>query len=273
MTVRTFMRRLRTVGALTPPILITVALSLTGLWLVRRYAPQEVLRASNDVVGNYLQTLGTVYAVLLAFVVYVVWGEFNDARLHVEREAQELVDLYRTAKGFPEGARLHLQDHLRRYCDQVITLEWLAMARNDEAAIERIGGLLDDAWEGLKNFEPERHCHGSLFDEALASFNELCDLRVTRLTSARLRIPFAMRLLLYFGAVIVIGSMWLFYLESFAVHAILTGCMAGALSHVLYLIWDLDDCFAGDWRVSRQPFRRARRYMDEAPEKGTVVPS
>jgi hypothetical protein len=271
MTSKALMRRLRTIWALTPTIVITVALSLVGLWLVRRYAPQDVLRASNDVVGNYLQTLGTVYAVLLAFVVYVVWGEFNDARLHVEREAQELVDLYRTAGGFPDAARLHLQDHLRRYCDQVITLEWLAMARNDEAAIERIGGILDGAWEGLKSFEPERHCHSSLFDEALAGFNELCDLRVTRLTSARLRIPFAMRLLLYFGAVIVIGSMWLFYLESFAVHAILTGCMAGALSHVLYLIWDLDDCFAGDWRVSRQPFRRARRYMEEGPEQETVA--
>jgi hypothetical protein len=273
MTSKLLLRRLRTVWAITPPIVITVALSLLGLWLVRRYAPQDVLRASNDVVGNYLQTLGTVYAVLLAFVVYVVWGEFNDARLHVEREAQELVDLYRTAKGFPEAARLHLQDHLRRYCDQVITLEWRAMAKNDEAAIERIGEILDEAWEGLKSFEPERHCHGSLFDEALSSFNELCDLRITRLTSARLRIPFAMRLLLYFGAIIVIGSMWLFYLESFAVHAILTGAMAGALSHVLYLVKDLDDCFDGDWRVSRQPFRRARRYMDDALEKGTVVPT
>ena len=80
MTSRLFIRRLRTVWALTPPIVITVALSLVGLCLVRRYASPEVLAASNDVVGNYLQTLGTIYAVLLAFVVFVVWQQFNDAR-------------------------------------------------------------------------------------------------------------------------------------------------------------------------------------------------
>jgi hypothetical protein len=265
MTSRLLIRRLRTVVALAPPIVITVALSLVGLWLVRRYASPAVLAASNDVVGNYLQTLGTIYAVLLAFVVYVVWGEFNEARLQVEREASALIDIYRTAKGFPDVARLHLQEHLRRYTDEVIDHEWQAMAKDDDATIERIGKILDDAWDGLKSFEPERHCHDALFDEALSGFNQLCDLRITRLTSARLRIPFAMRLLLYFGAIIVIGSMWLFYLKSFAMHALLTGCMAGALSHVLYLVGDLDDCFAGDWRVSRQPFRRARRYMDETP--------
>jgi hypothetical protein len=33
-----------------------------------------------------LQALGSVYAVLLAFVVFVVWQQFNDARSFVEKE-------------------------------------------------------------------------------------------------------------------------------------------------------------------------------------------
>ncbi len=256
-------RRFRTLVALTPPVVITVTAALAGLVLVRRYASMEVLRASNDVVGNYLQTLGTVYAVLLAFVVYVVWTQFNDARAQVEREANEIVDLYRTAKGFPEPARRHLQEHLRRYTQTVLDEEWEAMACSDEACIDRISKILDETWDGLKSFEPASGCHGSLFEEALQRFNELSDLRTMRLTSARQRIPFAMRLLLYFGAVIMIGSMWLFYLESFTVHVIITSAMAGAVSHVLYLIKDLDDCFDGDFQVSKAPFERARRYIAE----------
>jgi Protein of unknown function (DUF4239) len=259
----TIRRRVQSIVALMPSVLTTVLLSILGLWLVRRYADPEVLRASNDIVGNYLQTLGTVYAVLLAFVVYVVWGQFNDARAQVEREANELMDLYRTTEGLPEAARARMHADLRRYVDEVIEHEWKAMAKGDEACIDRVGRILDEIWGELKCFEPESGCHGALYDEALGRFNDLADLRTMRLTSARLHIPFAMRLLLYFGAVIVIGSMWLFYLESFAMHALITGAMAGALSHVLYLIGDLDNCFAGDWRVSREPFRRAKRYMAE----------
>jgi hypothetical protein len=260
-------RRLQTVMALLPTLVVSIGLALAGLVIVRRCAPVQVLIDSNDVVGNYLQTVGTVYAVLLAFVVYVVWGQFNDARLLVEREANEIIDLYRTAKGFPEAARAHLQDHLERYTDAVLDEEWASMACGDEGCIERISKVLDETWDGLKSFEPKSGCHGALYDEALSRFNDLSDLRTARLTSARQRIPFAMRLLLYFGAVITVGSMWLFYLKSFAIHAIITSAMAGAVSHVLYLVADLDDCFGGDWQVSKAAFLRARRYMRESTAK------
>ena len=65
----------------------------------------STLRGSSDSLGTYLQTLGGIYAVLLAFVVVVVWGQFNDARSYVNREANALVDLHRTASGLPDDAR------------------------------------------------------------------------------------------------------------------------------------------------------------------------
>jgi len=254
-------RRLQTVAALAPAVIGAMALSELGLVAVRRLVPVEALRASNDVVGNYLQTVGTIYAVLLAFVVYVVWTQFNETREQVEREANEVLDLYRTVGALPDVVRVTVVDRLRRYTDSVVDEEWDAMANGNEACIARTGALLDDVWMTLKEFEPGSGCHSALFDEALSRFNDLSDCRTARLTSARTRIPFAMKLLLYFGAVIVVASMWLFAVDSLVVHAIITGAMAGAVSHVLYLIADLDDTFAGDWQVSAEPFARVRRLM------------
>jgi hypothetical protein len=71
----------------------------------------------------------------------------------------------------------------------------------------------------------------------------------------------AMKLLLYAGAVAVVGSMYLFGIERAWIHAILTGALAGALSHVLYLIHDLDSCFSGDWQVPLSAFLRVQRYI------------
>ena len=99
----------RTIAALSRPVVGSMALAVGGLVLFRGVAPFEVLRESNDVVGNYLQTLGSIYAVLLAFVMFVVWTQFNDARANVEREANELLDLYRTARGLPEPTRGQVQ--------------------------------------------------------------------------------------------------------------------------------------------------------------------
>jgi hypothetical protein len=244
-----------------PTIGATVALALLGLVAVRRLVPAEVLREANDVTGNYLQTLGTIYAVLLAFVVFVVWQQFNDTREHVEREANELLDLVRVARGLPGEVHAPLIERARAYVETVLGREWDAMARYDDAGLEEGAQLLDGMWDALVAYEPLSQCHTALHDVALARFNDLSDARSYRLTSSRLRIPLALRLLLWWGAVIVIGSMYLFAVERFVLHACMTAALAGAISHLLYVIDDLDDCFGGDFQIPRTSFERLRRYL------------
>jgi hypothetical protein len=256
---------LRTLRKLLPPVLISVVLALAGLVIVRAEVPIEVLRVSNGEVGNYLQTLGTIYAVLLAFVVFVVWNQFNEARALVEREANELMDLFRTAKGFAPQVRHPVQHAIRAYVEAVLRREWKAMAEGDFGPTGVATETLDRLWAVLIAFEPQSECHRALYDQMLERFNDLSDLRTSRLLASRTKIPLALRILLYFGAVMTVGSLYLFAIDSFAVHAILTCALAGAISHVLYLVHDLDDCFAGDWQVPRAAFEQLQRYL-EKPE-------
>jgi hypothetical protein len=236
--------------SLVAAVVLASGLSLAGLAAVRLTVSQARLHESNDVVGNYLQTLGTIYAVLLAFVVYVVWGQFNEARTLVDREANEVLDLYRTVEALHGTERCAVRDGLRRYVDAVIEREWGAMACRLDAGADEVGHILDDTWDALHAFEPTTAREIALFDA-----------RADRVTSALARIPFALHLLLYGGAVIVVGSMWLFAVRDVYIHALITSAMAGAVSHVLYVVRDLDDSFSGDWRVDPEPFKRVRRYM------------
>src|SRR5689334_5976049 len=109
------MRSLQTLSRLLPAVIGSAALSIVGLCVVRALVPIELLQPSNDVVGNYLQTIGGIYAVLLAFVVFVVWQQFNDARSSVEREASEVVDLFRTVQGLPNEIRDGVHARLHDY--------------------------------------------------------------------------------------------------------------------------------------------------------------
>ena len=238
-----------------------VVLALACLAVVRGLVPWTLLRQSNEAAGNYLQTLGTIYAVLLAFVVFVVWQQFNEARGYVEREANELLDLTRTVGGLPDQLRLPFHAVASAYAELVLRQEWDAMARSDDARLEDGNSSLDKMWALLVTYEPAAECHKSLYDEALARFNDLSDARVNRLNASRTRIPFALRLLLYTGAVMTIGSLYLFAVESFFIHALMTAALSGAISHVLYVINDLDDCFDGDWQVPRSPFERLARHL------------
>jgi hypothetical protein len=206
----------------------------------------------------------------LAFVVVIVWQQFNEARANVEREANEIADLFRTSQGMPPSPRARMADCLARYVAAVLEQDWPAMRLNDEAMFEKVGNILDEMSEVLHGFEPGGACHQTLHAEALARFNDLSDARSMRLSSSRARIPRALRWLLYMGAVILVGSTWLFSVDNFVIHAIVTAALAGGVSHVIYVIEDLDDSFGGDWQVPREPFERVRAHMLKRVGAGSV---
>ena len=262
---------LRTTLRLTPIVAGVSGLAVVGLVIVRQVVPIDELRASNDALGNYLQTVGGIYAVLLAFIVYVVWGQFNDARGYVEREATALVDLHRTVSGLPTATRIEIQRELRSYVDAVLADEWEAMARGDEELIERVGERLDHVWVAIHRCQPASECQHTVYGEVVSRFNDLTDMRTSRLTASRSRIPIAMKILVYFGAVIMIGSMWLLGFEQLWLHALVTAALAGAVAHILFLILDLDDAFAGDLQVAKAPFFRARKHFDRATHGIDVI--
>jgi hypothetical protein len=265
MTFEVMRRWLRTMLALAPPVTTAIALSIVGLVAVRALVPLEILRPANNEAGNYLQTLGTIYAVLLAFVVFTVWSQFNEARTLIEREANELVDLHRAASGLAAADGAPIQADVEEYVAVVLDREWPAMARGGGAELEDGGRVLDRMWGHIVAVEPGTECHRSIFDEILHRFNDLSDVRTQRLSSSRTRIPLGLRMLLYAGAVILVASMYLLAVDSFAVHALMTGALAGAVSHVLYVVADLDSAFSGDWQVPREAFERVARWIRREP--------
>lgn len=253
---------LKTLVRLTPIVGAASLFSALGLIAWRAVGPTETLREASNELGNYLQTVGAIYSVLLAFIVYVVWGQFNEVRVHIEREATALVDLHRTATGLPASARDAIQRSLAEYVEAVLRDEWIAMACHDEAAFERVGYKLDEVWVAIHRCQPKGVCQELMYSEALSRFNDINDLRTNRLTSARFRVPLTMKILLYTGAVIICGSMFLVHIETLWLHCLVTASLSGSVAHVLYLIHDLDDAFTGNLQVDKAPFERARDSFD-----------
>jgi len=146
------------------------------------------------------------------------------------------------------------------------------MAVHDEVAIDRIGHKLDEVWVALHRCKPIGCQHEVLYGEALARFNDVNDLRTNRLTAANFRVPLTMKLLLYSGAVILIGSMYLVYIPDLWLHGLVTAALGGAIAHVLYLIHDLDDAFRGNLQVDKAPYERARASFDRVVRLIPVEP-
>ena len=117
-------------------IFVSSILSVLGLWLRRRYFP---LQDENEAVAGYFAVVGVVYGVISAFVIFLVWADFEEARRNVNREAHQSVDLYLMTRGLPPPFPQKMRDRLQDYTKKVAEIEWDLMAegktdpRSDEA--------------------------------------------------------------------------------------------------------------------------------------------
>lgn len=80
-------------------------LSVAGMYLVRKIVHLEKLQSYHEVGGYLLSVLGTLYAVVLGFVVVSASQGMDQAKLNVEKEANAVADVYRLAEGFPDRNR------------------------------------------------------------------------------------------------------------------------------------------------------------------------
>src|SRR5216684_6847056 len=122
---------------LTPPVsffivsAITTFLSLAGLYLVRKKYPAEVLKENHEVAAIIFNAFGLFYGVMVAFVVFVTWSGYDDATKSLQMEASEAIDIFHSAKAFPDPANKIIQQGLRDYAASVYNDELKRISEGD----------------------------------------------------------------------------------------------------------------------------------------------
>jgi hypothetical protein len=99
-------------------------LSMFGPALVRRYVALDRLTINNEIAGFKFATVGVLYAVLLAFVIIVVWEKFSEAEANVVREAGAAENLYRLSQGLGDFSGPDLRKSVAAYLKAAMADDW-----------------------------------------------------------------------------------------------------------------------------------------------------
>jgi len=173
-------------------------LAVAGLWLVRRLLPSEIQDRTHQVAGFFIGAMGTMYSVLLAFVVSVLWTQLQDARVLVTKEANQIGDLSRLAKGFAEPVQSQIRQKLIVYTEVVLDDEWPAMAHGRDS--QRAWAALHDLWTIFRKVEPKSVGEAALYTQCLVQMTNLSDSRRLRLLAGQGKVPLVLWFLLWIGA-------------------------------------------------------------------------
>ncbi len=242
---------------------VSVLIAITGVYAARHFVPSELLKDHNDVAGNIYNMLGVVYAVLLAFVVFVVWQQYQNVGQAVDNEANAIVSLYRVALALPDSTtRTQLMTDLRAYTQGVINDEWQHLGRYEQGPLPETA--LARLWSTGTAFQPRTTQESDLYTEILSDLQNVTRLRRERFQADRTHIPDILWILLLGGGLIIVVFTFFFGTNNGHIHAFMAAALAAVIAFTLVLIFVLDHPFAGSVRIGPEPFHTALLLLQSA---------
>jgi Protein of unknown function (DUF4239) len=229
--------------------------AVLGCLSVRRRAPSLTNGEHNEVAGVVLSVLGGIYGIVLAFVIVVLWEQFQGAQSIVSEETNSLQQVLRDIQAFPPEDRRPIVQAVGEYAHAVVEDEWDLMSeRKSSARTERaVAGM----YAALIRYEPTSESTSTFFAEASARIDDVVASRLQRLRQSQYGLPAVLEILLVGGALMIIGCLYLFGTRDRRVHLVMTGAVSTLLAFNLLLALLMEYPYTGDVAVSNEPFRQA----------------
>jgi len=237
-------------------VLLCVVLTLTFLLLMRRFWPASQRREHNEIIGWQVSVLGTTYAVIMGFMLYAVWTDFNAAEMTADSEANCLVNVFRLSEGLAPSERDQIQKLSREYADAMINEEWPAMSEGNLS----LNGhrIVQQLWATTMQAKPSSLSEQTSYNHVLTELTDMTEHRRLRELQSKSKLPGILWIVLIVGGVITTMSSCMFGTDNFKLHAIQVFSLSLLLALALVAIADIDRPFRGAVHVNPVGFEHAR---------------
>jgi hypothetical protein len=210
------------------------------IWLVRRYAPAGGFFTDLDRAAGVFGVVGTAFAVLLAFVIFVAFQSYGNAKNQAGQEAVAVTELYHTAQFAPSRARRDLSGQTICYARAVVNDEWPRM--KDEGRSVLVEDWLDRFDASIARLDVGQQDQAIGVQHWLGENAARREGRRGRLAEASPFVPQPLLFALIVGAVVLVGFMVFFAdpKEPFFVQAMMISAVTGMVVAGLLVIRFLD---------------------------------
>jgi hypothetical protein len=225
--------------------ILFIGVSLLLLFIVRRCTHYQVRKGHNDVVASIFNKAGTVFGIVLAFVVVILWQEYNKSMDRALKEGTEALELYQDLSLYPNQKQASSAiKSLVHFAQLVIKDEYPAMANM------KMSPKTEQAMIELRNIihylSPQNIQEQILYTKILKDIENLSKLRQERLADMESSLPGILWGALIVGAIVTIMFSILLGAEKLWFHSVLTSMLAVILATTFYLIIELDYPFVGE---------------------------
>ncbi|MBN8660585.1 MAG: DUF4239 domain-containing protein [Candidatus Obscuribacter phosphatis] len=245
-------------------IVVFVSLALLGQVLVNRFVKREVLEVHHSAGEAMMGVVGTLFSVLLGFMVASAMDKYNDARMHDELEASNVASVFRVARGLSDIDRPRIRQLCREYVDDVINSEWPKMEQG--VKINHGWETYQKLWEAVVATVPENDRQSNLQQGLIASMQSLGENRRARILLAQTGLQASLWLIVGFGAVITVLLSYVFASQFPKVQGFMTTLVATALALNIWLLSAYSHPYTGELRIRPNMFELLKENVLNVPD-------
>lgn len=244
-------------------VAVVIVLAVVLHALFQRRFKSEVLRRHNDVAGFLFSAVGVIYAVVLGFIVVVVWEKYDATVANVENEVAAVSDLYRIVGAYPQPLRGQIRSELSDYVDQMVQVEWPLMSRDINVNPDVL--LLERAAHQVDTFAPKTPAESNAQQAASSQIVRLFDARRQRLIHSAPSVPGVLWFALIAGALSMLIFAFLFGSENRPAQLVMTAILAGLIAILFIVIDEFDGPFSGSVSISDDGWVALQQHLGQIP--------
>ena len=231
-----------------------VLLAVGGLFLFQRIVAHRLHLNEhlNNQVIFFASIIAMFYSLTAGMIAVGVWTTYRNIENVVSAEATAIGCLYRDVTGYPEPARIELQQEIRNYVDFILNKAWPLQRRGlptDEAT-----RLLTKLESDLVAFEPTTSGQQILHAQVLHQYNDVAGLRRQRLHAIGSGLPSVMWSVVLIGALLTITVTYLLDINR-RLHFIMTVFLSMFIGLIVFVIASLDRPLSGPLAIDSHPYQ------------------
>ncbi len=243
-----------------------------GTLLFRKLVKIKVQRSHNEVTGFLFLAIASFYALLLSFIVLVVWEQLNETIGIVSKEGSSAMTLYRDIKYYPDTVRSKpLKTAYLNFVFDVVDDEFPEMARMERA--RGTSESFDLVFVRMAQLDPKTPMESMLVSEMMTQLNTLAADRGQRITTmdVEIRPPLWMPIIL--GALITLLCAMYLDIERLRMHFILTALLGAFIGMFLFVIVVLDHPYSGVFGLKPDSYMQiftSEKWSKELHDRTTI---
>jgi hypothetical protein len=216
--------------------------------IIMALAKGERVRVFKSVSAGLLGPLGTIFGLLVVFIVVQVWSDIDRAKVAVNREASAIRMVVLLATSFPGEPEAQIRNLVRRHIDEAVSAEWPTMAKQS-ASLRFAPPALAEALQLALSLAPKSEGQIAAQREIVTALENALDARRQRIILSGSSVNWIKWACLFAQAGCTLIAIAMVHSDNRAAAAVAMGIFATGVAVSVLLIASHDRPFSGEISV------------------------